>query len=75
MEMQKLVTIYLDNAAYAKGKMIVGSFADKHALIEEHLAQEIADGWRVRSISSFGGGSEGLSVRGWVVALLEKDGA
>lgn len=35
--MQKLLTIYLDNAAYGKGKMMVGNFADKHAMVEEHL--------------------------------------
>jgi hypothetical protein len=70
--MQKLVTIYLDNMAYAKGKMLVGSFADKHALVEEHLQQHLSQGWTVRSISSFGGGSQSLAVRGWVVVLLEK---
>ncbi len=73
--MQKLVTIYLDNAAYAKGKMLVGSFADKHGLVEEHLQEEIAAGWRVRSVNGLGGGAEGLSVRGWLVVLLEKEGA
>ena len=73
--MQKLVTIYLDNSAYAKGKMIVGSFADKHALVEEHLQQYISEGWKISSVSGFGGGSEGLAVRGWVVVLLEKNEA
>jgi hypothetical protein len=34
---QKLVTIYVDNMAYAAGKMLVGSFADKHGKLEEHL--------------------------------------
>jgi len=69
---QKLVSIYLDNSSYAKGKTLVGSFANKHGLVEEHLAAFIADGWRVVNLQAFGGGSDGLAVRGWVVALLEK---
>lgn len=73
--MQKLVTIYMDNSAYGKGKMIVGSFADKHALVEEHLQQYLSEGWKVSSVSGFGGGSDGLMVRGWIAVLLEKDDA
>jgi hypothetical protein len=70
--MQKLVTIYLDNSAYGKGKMIVGSLADKHGLVEEHLQDELKEGWIVKAVHGFGGNSDALSVRGWVVALLEK---
>jgi hypothetical protein len=70
--MQKLVTIYLDNSAYAKGKVLVASFGDKHGLVEEHLQSYIADGWRIASVTGFGGNSEGLSVRGWLAVLLEK---
>jgi hypothetical protein len=70
--MQKLVTIYLDNSAYAQGKMIVGSYADKHGLVEDHLRDELKDGWRIKAVHGFGGNSDGLAVRGWVVALLEK---
>ena len=63
---QKLVTIYLDNSAYMAGKTIVGSFGDKHGLVEEHLASFLADGWRVKKIHGFGGNSDSLSVRaGW----------
>ena len=40
--MQKLVTIYLDNSAYAEGKMMVGSYADKNGLVEEHLTDQLA---------------------------------
>jgi hypothetical protein len=69
---QKLVSIYLDNIAYAKGKMLVGSFADKHGLIEEHLAQYLSEGWRITRLNAFGGGSDALAVRGWIVALLER---
>ena len=69
---QKLVTIYLDNMAYAAGKMIVGSFADKHGLVEEHLTSLLADGWQVAQIGGFGGHSDGLVVRGWITVLLEK---
>ena len=69
--MQKLLTIYLDNSAYGKGKMIVGNFADKHALVEEHLQQYLSEGWEISSVSGFGGSSD-LAVRGWVVVVLEK---
>ena len=72
---QKLVTIYLDNSAYGKGKVLVGSYADKHGLVEEHLSDLFAQGWRVATIRCFGGGSEGLSVRGWITVLLEKPSA
>ena len=68
---QKLVTIYLDNSAYARGKMLVGTFADKHGLVEEHLAPYLADGWRIQSVSSFGG-CDGLAVRGWITVLLDR---
>jgi hypothetical protein len=68
---QKLVTIYLDNMAYAKGKA-VGSFADKHGLVEEHLQAYLDDGWRIGSVSGFGGNSGPISARGWFVVVLEK---
>ena len=71
--MQKLLTIYLDNGAYGQGKMIVGSYADKHGLIEEHITPYLQDGWRVVSITSFGGNSDGLTVRGWLAVLIEKN--
>ena len=71
--MQKLVTIYLDNSAYGKGKMLVG-YGDKQGLVEEHLEQYIAEGWVISSIHGFGGGG-GLNVRGWVTVLLEKGNA
>lgn len=70
---QKLVTIYLDNSAYAMGKTLVGTFADKHGLVEEHLGPLLANGWRVKKIDGFGGNSDGLSVRGWILVLLERD--
>jgi len=69
---QKLVTVYLDNTAYAKGKMLVGSFADKHGQVEEHLQSYLDDGWRIGSISGFGGNSESISARGWFAVVLEK---
>jgi hypothetical protein len=69
---QKLVTIYLDNSAYAKGKMLVGSFADKHGLVEEHLQSYLDEGWRITSISGFGGHSDALTARGWFAVVLEK---
>jgi len=69
---QKLVTIYLDNMAYAKGKTIFASFADKHGLVEEHLQSFLEDGWRIGSVSGFGGNSDSLSARGWFAVVLEK---
>jgi hypothetical protein len=69
---QKLVTIYLDNMAYAKGKVLVGSFADKHGLVEEHLQTYLDDGWRIGSVAGLGGNSESISVRGWFAVVLEK---
>jgi hypothetical protein len=69
---QKLVTVYLDNSAYAKGKVLVGSFSDKHGLVEEHLESYLSDGWRVAAIHGFGGNSEAMTVRGWITVLLEK---
>ena len=69
---QKLVSIYLDNVAYAKGKVLVGSFGDKHGLVEEHLGPFLKEGWRVVKLHGLGGGSEALAVRGWIVVLLER---
>ncbi len=69
---QKLLTIYLDNSAYAKGKVLVGSFADKHGLVEEHLKDVLAEGWRVAAIHGIGGNGQSITARGWIVALLEK---
>ena len=69
---QKLVTIYLDNMAYAKGKLVVASFADKHGLIEEHLSSHLEDGWRIAQIHGIGGHSDSLSVRGWLSVVLER---
>lgn len=70
---QKLVTIYLDNFAYAKGKTLVGSFGDKHGWVEEHLSTFLAQGWHIKNIHGFGGNSDALAVRGWVIVLLERD--
>ena len=69
---QKLVTIYLDNGNYGKGKAFVGSYGDKHGLIEEHLSAFLTQGWRVVSMHGFGGNSDSLCVRGWLAVLLEK---
>ncbi|MGN6387296.1 MAG: hypothetical protein ACTHMT_13760 [Verrucomicrobiota bacterium] len=70
---QKLLTIYLDNSAYARGKMVVGTFADKHGLVEEHLGEFLQAGWRIKQIHGFGGTTEGLILRGWLTVLLERD--
>jgi len=70
--MQKLVTIYLDNNAYGKGKMIVTSYADMHGLVEEHLQNYLAEGCSIKLVTGFGGNSESMSVRGWAIVVLEK---
>jgi len=70
--LQKLVTVYLDNTAYAKGKLLVGSFAEKHGLVEEHLSEFLNQGWRVVAIHGFGGSGESIAARGWITVLLEK---
>ena len=69
---QKLVTVYLENLAYAKGKVIIGSFADKHGFVEEHLQSYLHEGWRIGSISGFGGNSDSVAARGWFAVVLEK---
>ena len=68
---QKLVIIYVDNTAYANGKMLVGSFADKHGVVEEHLETYLQQGWRIAAIHGFGGNSDALAVRGWFAVVLE----
>ena len=69
---QKLVTVYVDNMAYGKGKLLVGSFADKHGFVEEHLQSYLDDGWRIASVSGFGGNSDSVSARGWFAVVLDK---
>ena len=57
--------------AYAGGKMLVGSFADKHGKLEEHLETYLQQGWRIVSVHGFGGNSDALAVRGWFAVVLE----
>jgi hypothetical protein len=71
--MQRLVTIYLDSQAYLEGRWLAGSFGDKHGRVEEHLAEELREGWRVVSVTGFVGGAEGaVNARGWFAVVLEK---
>jgi hypothetical protein len=69
--MQKLVTIYLDNHVYQGDKWFKGSHADKHGFVEEHLRDELREGWRIVSLFGFGG-AEGIGTRGWLAVVLEK---
>jgi len=69
--MQKLVTIYLENFAYARGKMLTGSLADKHGLVEEHLQSYLGEGWRIAMLTSLGGGGDSAA-HGWLAVVLEK---
>ncbi len=70
--MQKLVTIYLENLAYAEGRVLVGSLAEHHGRVEEHLQSYLADGWRVVALTALGGHADTVAVRGWVAVVLEK---
>ncbi len=69
--MQRLVTIYLDNAAYMGDKWLKGSFAEQHGLVEEYLQEDLKAGWRVVSLAGFGGAPEGIGARGWLAVVLE----
>jgi hypothetical protein len=51
--------------------MIVATYADKHGLVEEHLANYLADGWSIKEIDACGG-NDGLVVRGWLAVVLAK---
>lgn len=73
--MQKLVTIYLDSAAYGAGKWLGMAVQDKHGIVEEHLADEFSRGWQVVSINCFGGAAESSFARGWLVVVIEKPDA
>ncbi len=70
--MQRLVTFHLDSHAYMEGKWVKGTHADKHGQVEEHLREELSDGWKVKSLFGFGGAAD-LNARGWITALLEKE--
>ncbi|MBI1348307.1 hypothetical protein GC163_18690 [bacterium] len=70
---QKLVTIYLTNEAYAQGFFGTSPGAAAHGHVEEHLAAELAAGWRVVNVAGFGGYSDVVTVRGWFMVVLEKD--
>jgi hypothetical protein len=70
--MQKLITVYLDNQVYSKGKFFSGDCADKHGLVEEHLQDYLQQGWAIKAIHGFGGNAETFAARGWVIVLLEK---
>ena len=70
--MQKLVTVYLDNAAYGRPK-VSGCYADKHGLVEEHLQEYLGDGWSTRSLCGVGGG-DSPCCQGWLAVVLVKNG-
>lgn len=58
--MQKVVSLYLS------------AWKLEHGTVEEHLAEYLAAGWRVASVTAAGGTEtiNGLNV--WVVVVLEK---
>lgn len=71
--MEKLVTIYLDNAAYGKPKLS-GAYADKHGLVEEHLQEHLAEGWEIHSLCGLGG-ADSPCCQGWLAVVLKKSEA
>ncbi len=71
---QKLVTIYLDREAYRiRGQR---SPEQSHGIVEEHLEDYFANGWKIKSLTAGGGAGGGGSSNGlgccWVIVLLEK---
>lgn len=70
--MQKLVTIYLDNSIYMEGKWIQITGPKQHGIIEEHLTSDLEAGWKIVSVTGFGG-AENPFVRGWLAVVLQKD--
>ena len=73
--MQKLVTIFLTNEAYAEGFFNAAPGAKIHGHVEEHLASDLSDGWQVVSMTALGGHSQSSFVRGWLGVVLEKPDA
>jgi hypothetical protein len=61
--MQKLVTICLSG------------YNLKHGAVEEYLADDLAHGWRVRSVAAAGGSSHANTGVVWVVVVLEREDA
>ena len=70
--MEKLLTIYLDREGYrVRGER---SPDQSHGVVQEHLAEYMKKGWRVKMITGAGGAgaSTGSIGCGWVVVVLEK---
>lgn len=68
--MQRLVTIFLHNHhenAHEDGR--VG------CIVRDHLTDELAEGWRIVSVTALNGGMGGNEsgvARGWLAVLLER---
>jgi hypothetical protein len=69
--MQKLATIFLTSEAYTEGRFF-GPGSQAHGHVEEHLARELAEGWKVVSITACGGLNEFGMAKAWVAVVLEK---
>ena len=70
--MEKVLTIYLDREGYrVRGER---SPDQSHGVVQEHLAEYMKKGWRVKMITGAGGAgtSTGNIGCGWVVVVLEK---
>lgn len=58
--MQKLVTICLNG------------YNLEHGVVEEHLSEYLADGWRITSVCAAGGSAGAHSATVWVTVVLER---
>ena len=70
--MQKFLTIYMDSRGYSKGLF---DTVAKLGLVEEHLTEDLADGWKIKHVAGFGGMPEHSLVSGWFAVVLEKGDA
>ena len=70
--MQKLVTIFLDDAAYNEGKFFAKN-TKEHGFVEEHLDHYLSEGWTINDLHGFGGSGGSFDTRGWITVALEKE--
>ena len=56
------MTIYLDTSADVDSIWLTPSLADRRGVVEERLADDLRDGWRVASVTACG----------WLAVVLEK---
>ncbi|HHZ73816.1 MAG TPA: hypothetical protein EYN58_01265 [Candidatus Poseidoniales archaeon] len=69
---EKIITVYLDSHAYMGGKILAGTFGEKHGMVEEHLSHYLESGWKIKEVHSLGG-ADSNTVRGWLIVVLHND--